>query len=159
MLRILSCNRVLAVFVGGLIVGCQQPNQIDITFEDEQPILTLRATRWDAGLQPTLVTGLAIASEREALWEIESSDPSGVPAADLVIPYGELPRGFVQLTPSDRRPRPLRRGVTYYIGATGPENAVWRAVFALPVSRYGIDEKPEWLEQEEPPKADLSGED
>jgi len=159
MFRILSCSPVLALLAGGLAVGCHQSNQIDITLEGERPILTLRAARWDADFQPTLVSGLAIATEGEAIWEIETSDPTGVPAADLVIPYGELPRGFVQITPPDRGPRPLRRGETYYIGATGPDDAVWRAVFALPVSRYGIDRKPDWFEEEEPPKADLSGDD
>lgn len=138
------------------LIGCNQPNQIDITFDDDLPVLTLRAARWDADLQPTLINGLAIATESEALWEIETDDPTGVPAADLKIPYGELPRGFKQLSPSNRRPRALRPGETYYVGATGPDNAVWRAVFALPVGRYGIQPQPDWLREEDPPKADLS---
>ena len=72
------------------------------------------------------------------VWECKTADPTGVPARQLAIIYGETPAGFLQVFPKKpARPAPLHPGRTYFMGATGSE-IDYRAVFALPVESPGV---------------------
>lgn len=97
------------------------------------------------------LSSLAVASDEDGLlWKLDATDPDGVAARELAIVYGETPDGFFQAEPpGNARPKSLTRGRVYFVGATGPE-AVFRAVFALPVGRYGPAPRNDWAPDSQP---------
>lgn len=138
-------------------VGCVSSNQLDIELEDDEPTFFVYAPLWTWSGKPVRINALAVASSNESYWEIRTRTPDGVPAAGLEIRYGELPEDFEQTTPPNSgRAKDLAPGETYYVGATGPDDETWRAVFALPVGRFGLPPKPEFEPEPEPAKIDVS---
>lgn len=137
--------------------GCVASNQIDIEIENDEPIFYINAPIWTWNMKPVRISALAVAAANEAYWEIRTETPDGVPAAGLEIRYGELPEDFEQVTPPNNgRAKDLVPGETCFVGATGPDDETWRAVFALPVSRFGAPPKRDFEPDGEPAKIDLS---
>lgn len=145
-----------AVLVVGSL-GCVTSNQIDIELHENQPTLYIDAPIWTWTFRPVRINALAVANESEAFWEIRTKTPDGVPAAGLEIHYGEVPQDFEQITPANNaRAKDLAQGETYYVGATGPNQETWRAVFALPVSRFGTPPKHGNEATSQPAKIDVT---
>lgn len=146
------------VSVAGLVAtACSHDSQILIEFDGETPIFIVDQPSLTWGVPPARMDGLAVANEKEAFWEIRSIDESGVEVGGSEIIYGQLPEGFEQITPSNGgRAKDIYPGESYYLGATGPDDATWRAIFALPVGRYGIPPKPDFEPEEAPAKIDVS---
>ena len=143
------------VCVGNL--ACVTSNQIDIELRGNQPTLYIDAPIWTWNFRPVRINALAVANDNEALWEIRTATPDGVPAAGLEIHYGEVPEDFEQISPPNNgRAKDLAQGETYYVGATGPNDETWRAVFALPVSRFGAPPKQTDEPTSQPAKIDVS---
>jgi len=150
----LGCVGLFALASG---LGCLGPNQIDIDIEKDQPTFFVYAPIWTWNMKPVRINALAVASEDEAYWEIRTLTPDGVPAAGLEIHYGELPEDFEQITPANNgRAKDLVPGETCFVGATGPNDETWRAIFALPVSRYGAPPKRDFEPDETPAKIDVT---
>ena len=96
---------------------------------------TLNHRGWPAPMRWPGVTEVSVASEADdaELWHLVAEAPGGVPAKELTIVYGVVPRGFSQTVPVDGgRPKKLVTGQNYYIGAGGKE-CVFGVVFALPL--------------------------
>ncbi len=138
-------------------IGCTGANHIDIEIQDDQPKFFINAPIWTWPGEPVRINALAVASNNESFWEIRTLTPEGIPAAGIEIRYGTLPDEFEQITPlNNGRAKDLAPGETYYIGATGPDDQTWRAVFALPVSRFGTPPNPADTAEPDPVKIDLS---
>lgn len=138
-------------------VGCVTSNQIDIELHNDQPTFYIYAPIVTWSTKPVRINAFAVAGPDEAYWEIRTLTPDGVPASGLEINYGELPEDFEQITPANNgRAKDLQQGETYYVGATGPNDETWRAVFALPVSRFGAPPKRGEADETEPAKVDVS---
>lgn len=96
---------------------------------------TLNHRGWPAPMRWPGVTEVSVASEADdaELWHLTAESSGGVPAQELTIVYGVVPRGFTQTVPVDGgRPKKLVVGQNYYIGAGGKE-CVFGVVFALPL--------------------------
>ncbi len=117
--------------------GCHRSNVIEVDLTTPPPRFVIDHHGWPAPFRWPRVTDFAIASDEDgAVWELRSEKMEGVPARMLAIIYGELPPGFLQVTPAKgARARPLVPGRTYYVGAVGP-SSVYRIVFALPVGYW-----------------------
>jgi hypothetical protein len=124
---------------------------IDIDLTVDHARFVFHYPTWGWPIRWPTVSSLAIASDEDGLlWRLEATDPEGVPARELTIVYGETPDGFSQVDPSGNvRPRPLTRGRVYFVGATG-RGSVFRAVFALPVGRYGAPPRHDWVPDSQP---------
>lgn len=139
------------------VAGCARESNILIEFDGDTPTFIVDQPSLMWGVPPARINALAVASEDEAFWQIETVDPNGMPMGGGTITYGQVPEGFEQVTPArGGRARDLRPGVTYYVGATGPDDATWRAIFALPVGRFGLPPKPEFGTDAPPAQIDVS---
>ncbi len=125
--------------------------EIGVDLTADHPRFFFHHPTWGWPVLWPKVSELAVASDEDGLlWKLEATDPGGVAAQELAIVYGEAPDGFFQVEPQNNtRPRHLTRGRVYYVGATGP-GAVFRAVFALPVGRYGPAPRSDWAPSSQP---------
>jgi hypothetical protein len=114
--------------------GCQRDGVIEVDVTAQPPRFIVQHRGWPAPFHWPCVTEFAIASEEDGcVWELRSAADGGEPARQLAFIYGEVPPGFVQLTPEKAaRPRALVAGRTYFVAAGGASH-VYRIVFALPV--------------------------
>lgn len=127
----------LAVLIPFLI-GCQNSYRVEVDLSNPEPRFLMHGVTWGWPVRWPRVNALAIGADDESLWEIESIEKPGVQAKNLAIIYGQTPAGFVQNYPlRDARPRTLTQGRTYFVGATGPNNEIFRTIFALPVGPMG----------------------
>ncbi len=120
--------------------------EIGVDLTADHPRFVFHHPTWGWPFRWPKVSELAVASDEDGLlWKLEATNPAGQAAQELVIVYGEAPDGFSQVEPQgNARPKMLTRGRVYYVGATGP-GAVFRAVFALPVGRYGRAPRSDWV--------------
>ena len=120
-----------------LLAGCQRDGVIEVDVTAQPPRFIVHHRDWPAPFHWPRVTEFAIASEEDgAVWELRSASSEGEPARHLAFILGEVPPGFVQLTPEKAaRVRPLVPGRTYFVAAGGPSH-VYRIVFALPVDMW-----------------------
>jgi len=118
-------------------VGCGRHENVQtIGFDATGGVatFTLNHRGWPAPMRWPGVNEVSVASEADdaELWHLVADDPGGVPAKELTIVYGVVPRGFSQTVPADQsRPKKLAREQNYYIGAGGKE-CVFGVVFAMP---------------------------
>lgn len=126
---------MLLCLAGVVFTGCNDPGTIDLDFTGQPVRFFIHHRGWPRPFHWPRVTEFAIASEEDgAIWQLRSEDSEGQPARELAIIYGRLPPGFVQEFPAgSTAPVPLQRGRTYYVAAGGPR-AVYRMVFALPIT-------------------------
>ena len=129
---------------GGLLcalssgVGCGPHENVQMIGFDATggvATFTLNHRGWPAPMRWPGVSEVSVASEADdaELWHLVAEAPGGVPAKELTIVYGVVPRGFSQTVPVDGgRPKKLVTGQNYYIGAGGKE-CVFGVVFALPL--------------------------
>ncbi|MFQ5429664.1 MAG: hypothetical protein ACE5E1_05065 [Phycisphaerae bacterium] len=132
------CGVCVPLLFGVVPTGCSGDYTIRVDLAEKRPRFIMHAPTWGRPFRGPKVSAFAIASNEDGeLWELRSTDPGGEPARRLTFVYGEVPPGFFQVFPADdARPKPLRPGRTYFVGATGPAST-FRAVFALPVGRSG----------------------
>ncbi|MFQ5412539.1 MAG: hypothetical protein ACE5EC_09570 [Phycisphaerae bacterium] len=136
MSQIVSTVLIMAMCFAGLS-GCSTPN-IQVDLSSDRPRFIIHHPTWGWPFRWPRVDGFAIASGTEHHWELKAVEPSGAPARDLAIVYGEVPNGFYQVFPEkNAKPRSLRAGEIYWVGATGSDTT-YHATFALPVDRFGI---------------------
>jgi len=155
--RILSRIFIALAGLSTAALACSDDSRIIIEFDGDTPILIFDQPSLTWGAPPVRVSELAIADESEAYWEIRAAHPDGAPIGGTEITYGRLPPGFEQIFPANGgRAKDITAGVAYYVGATGPNEITWRAIFALPVGRFGMPPKPEFGADETPAKIDLS---
>ncbi|MBX3396896.1 MAG: hypothetical protein KF841_16195 [Phycisphaerae bacterium] len=129
---------VPACFLSALQIGCQNSYRVEVDLSNPEPRFLMHEVTWGWPARWPRVNALAIGADDESLWEIEAVEKSGVQAKHLAIVYGQTPAGFVQnYPPRDARPRKLTQGRTYFVGATGPNNEIFRTIFALPVGPMG----------------------
>jgi hypothetical protein len=114
--------------------GCGGGENIGVDLSADAPRFLIHRPILGSPFRWPRVTAFAIASEEDdAMWELRSTNPAGLPARHLAIIYGRVPPGFYQILPNDNAtPAALRKGRLYYVGATGPE-AAFRTVFSLPI--------------------------
>jgi hypothetical protein len=102
------------------IAGCQQPQSIDVDLGTSPPRFLIDHRGWPRPFRAPRVREFAIATENEAIWQLEATRPNGTPARLLAIVYGVVPEGFRQVFPENAaRPRPLEKGRTYFVAAGG----------------------------------------
>ncbi|HKQ47447.1 MAG TPA: hypothetical protein VJZ71_05220 [Phycisphaerae bacterium] len=120
-----------------LPAGCQRDGVIEVDLTAQPPRFIVHHRGWPAPFHWPRVTEFAIASEEDGgIWVLRSATSEGEPARQLAFVFGEVPPGFVQLTPDKAaRVRPLVVGRTYFVAAGGP-TYVYRIVFALPVDTW-----------------------
>lgn len=127
------------------VIGCGNLNRIEVDLSTATPRIVISGRTWGWPFVWPRVSGIAIATDTEPVWELESVDKAGVPARNLAIIYGEVPGGFTQTYPgNDARPGRVVPGKTYFVGATGPNEETYRAIFALPVDPLGAPPNPEF---------------
>jgi len=158
-MRIRASVLISAAFCFALVspIGCGGRDDaavqydIDVDLTSDHPRFVFHHPTWGWPFRWPKVSSLAVASDEDGLlWKLEATDPDGVPAQELAIVYGETPDGFFQADPSGNvRPRALTRGRVYFVGATG-RGSVFRAVFALPVGRYGPAPRNDWAPDSQP---------
>lgn len=119
-------------------LGCGGGEHIGVDLSADVPRFIIHRPSLGWPVRWPLVNAFVIASEEDgAVWELRSTDPSGLPARRLAIIYGQVPSGFYQVLPSENvAPAALRKGRLYFVGATGPK-AGFRTVFALPIGPRG----------------------
>lgn len=127
--------------------GCGGPGTIDTDTTSTPVRFIVNHHGWPRPFWWPRVTEFAVGSEEDDLvWHLQATDSLGALTHNLAFVYGEAPPGFQQVyPPAGVMPKPLAPGRSYYVGATGP-NAVYRVVFALPLS-------PEEAMQRRPPAA------
>lgn len=128
--------RCIVLFLA-ILPGCQQAEVIEVDVTAHPPRFIVDHHGWPRPFWWPRVTEFGIASEEDgALWELRSASTGGEAARQLAIVYGEVPPGFVQVTPDkSAKPAPLVQGRTYFVAAGGP-SSVYRIVFALPVDYW-----------------------
>jgi len=116
-------------------LGCRGGENIGVDLSADTPRFIIHRPVLGWPFRWPMVNAFVIASDEDgAVWELRSTDPSGLPARQLAIIYGRVPSGFYQVVPDENAaPKALRHGRIYYVGATGPK-AVFRTVFSLPIS-------------------------
>lgn len=125
--------------------GCATEYKVEVDLSTDTPRFLMHEPTWGWPFRWPRVSALAIGADEESMWEIEAADSKGLEANQLAIIYGDVPAGFVQThPPNDARPRKLTQGRTYFVGATGPEGEIFRAIFALPVGPEGTPPDPEF---------------
>jgi hypothetical protein len=118
--------------------GCNSEYTVEVDLSAPEPRFIFDGRTWGWPFRWPRVNALAIGADEESMWEIESVDPKGVPARQFAIVYGELPEGFVQTHPKQNlHPKRLTQKRNYFVGAGGPNNEIFRTVFALPVHAAG----------------------
>ncbi len=117
-----------------MVAGCSGDGVIEVDFSSQQVRFIIDHRGWPRPFSWPRVNDFGIASEEDGpIWQLQTETLSGQPARQLAIIYGEVPRGFSQVFPSDNAaPKPLERGRNYFVAAGGPKQ-VYKAVFALPV--------------------------
>lgn len=136
--RNVSRLSAFSVFFAICLAGCGDQTIIEVDLSADKPRFTFDHSAAGWPFRQPKIDAFALASESDGLlWEIRALTPDGHPVRGFAIIYGDVPEGFHQIAPEgDARPRPLRSGRTYYVGATGPKS-VYRTVFALPVEPMG----------------------
>ncbi|QDV89040.1 hypothetical protein RAS2_01010 [Phycisphaerae bacterium RAS2] len=130
-----NAGLIMGCAAGVFLCGCNRPGAIDVDLTSHPVRFLIDHRGWPRPFMCPRVTEFAVASDEEgAVWQLAAESAEGVPARELAIVYGELPRGFVQTVPTSGRPPRLMEGRTYYVGAGGPRS-VYRIVFALPLER------------------------
>ena len=118
-----------------MATGCgREPGSIEVDVSARPVAFTIHHYGWPRPFSWPCVTEFAIASDEDvAMWQLESVDPKGVPANQLMLVYGEVPDGFIQTAPAGQdEVKPLQVGRTYFVAAGGPDS-IYRMVFALPM--------------------------
>ncbi len=117
--------------------GCSHEGIVRVDLQPDPVRFIIDHAGWPRPFWSPRVTEFAIASEEDGpIWQLQSIDEFGLAARNLIFDYGRVPAGFVQIFPEDgRRPTSLRTHRTYFVAAGGP-NAVYRIVFAMPVSGW-----------------------
>ncbi len=143
MTRLAAFTLVLISYLSS--TGCANEHRIEVDLSTTAPRFILTGKTWGWPFVWPRVNALAIGADSEPVWELEALDKQGVAARELAIVYGEVPKGFVQKHPGgDVRPGRLIPGKTYYVGATGPGDEVFRTIFALPMDPLGPPPDPAW---------------
>jgi hypothetical protein len=114
--------------------GCGRAETVEVDLSSTPVRFVIDHSGWPRPFWWPRVTEFAIGSEEDdLLWQLQATDASGKLAHKLAFVYGEVPPGFTQVFPAvGKAAKSLIAGRSYYVGATGP-NAVYRAVFALPI--------------------------
>lgn len=137
-LYILRSSFYCFVLFLALASGCSTEQKIEVDLSASTPRFVLDGWTWGWPFRWPRVHALAIGADEESMWEIESVDPQGVPARQFAIIYGELPQGFIQTHPkNEAKPKRLTQNRNYFVGAAGPNDEIFRTVFALPVEPIG----------------------
>ncbi len=118
--------------------GCGGGENIGVDLSADAPRFILHRPVSGWPFRWPMVDAFVIASEDDgAVWELRSTDPTGLQARRLAIIYGQVPSGFHQVLPKENAaPAALHAGRLYYVGATGPHER-FRTVFALPIRPRG----------------------
>jgi hypothetical protein len=116
-------------------VGCSRPETVEVDLSATPARFVIDHAGWPRPFWWPRVTEFAIGSEEDdLLWQVQATSAEGELAHKLAFVYGEVPPAFMQVSPPPgKAPKPLIGGRAYYVGAIGPK-AVYRAVFALPIS-------------------------
>lgn len=126
---------IIGCAAGVFLCGCNRPGAIDVDLTSHPVRFLIDHQGWPRPFVCPRVTEFAVASDEDgAVWQLAAESAEGIPARELAIVYGELPRGFVQIVPASGQPPRLMEGRTYYVAAGGPRS-VYRIVFALPLER------------------------
>lgn len=135
---------VSAAAFAPLATGCVDHSQIVVDLSADEPRFIIHHPGFGWPFLWPRVQEFAIASDEDgSLWELRSTSPDGVAANQLAITYGEPPDGFFQAHPAENaRPRRLKRGCTYYLGANGTAGS-YRGVFALPIEANLLTPEPD----------------
>jgi hypothetical protein len=127
------------LFTCAATVGCAQNQCCDVDFSSSPPRFVINHQGWPRPFWVPRITEFAVASEEDedAIWQLEAADSSGVPAKRLVIVFGEVPDGFVQVRPEKSAPpKTLQQGRTYYVAA-GSRQYTYPMAFRLPMGAAG----------------------
>ncbi len=127
---------VFCVIFCVMTVGCNKPGGVEVDLTSPaQPRFIVDHHGWPRPFWWPRVTEFIIASEEDdCIWQLAATNAGGELANRLAFVFGDVPPGFIQVHPTDNaRPKPLISKRSYYVAATGSQ-AVYRAVFALPVS-------------------------
>lgn len=140
--------RTSALFTFLLILasaGCRSTWPIEADLSAASPRFEMHGRTWGWPVRWPHISAFAIGADDESLWEIETIDQKGVPARQLAIVYGEVPEAFVQNhPPNNARPKPMVPGRSYFVAATGPNDEVFRTVFAVPIGPLGAPPESDW---------------
>lgn len=123
---------VVCVFQG----GCSDPTRIKVDVSAEKPRFLIHHPTWGWPFRWHRIDEFVLASDEDGVvWQLRSADAVGVQTRELAIVFGEVPMGFAQVFPAQElSPEKLKAGRTYYVGATGPKDERYKAVFALPTT-------------------------
>lgn len=119
------------------VMGCHHEGAIRVDLSTGTPRFIIEHQGWPRPFWTPRVTEFAIASEEDGpIWQLESIDSRGLAAKQLVIEYGRVPAGFAQVYPEGGlRPRSLQTRRNYFVAAGG-QRAVYRIVFAMPITGW-----------------------
>jgi len=124
------------------ICGCQEPQSIDVDISSNPLRFIIDHRGWPRPFWAPSVKEFAIATEEEAVWQLEATGSRGEAARELAIVYGEAPAGFRQVFPEKaEKPKPLQRGRMYFVAAGG-RSTVYRMVFSLPMDPLEVRRPP-----------------
>ncbi|HVP11924.1 MAG TPA: hypothetical protein VMV94_12150 [Phycisphaerae bacterium] len=125
----------LCLLLSLIVAGCGRPETVEVDLSSSPARFIVDHAGWPRPFWWPRVTEFAIGSEEDdLLWQLQATSDRGELAHKLAFVYGQVPPGFAQVFPAvGTAPKPLIPGRSYFVGAVGPK-AVYRAVFALPVS-------------------------